>query len=151
MKITKLNLYCQLLYRCNMLIFADQGNFLDLFIISMDRHPISGTIRFADFEKVDLRIGTIIRAENFPEAKKPAFRLWVDLGPLGIKKSSAQITVHYQPDSLLGKQVLCVVNFEPRQIANFISEVLVTGFPDIENNVVLCTADKSVPNGARLF
>jgi len=117
----------------------------------MDRHPISGTIRFADFEKVDLRIGTIIRAENFPEAKKPAFRLWVDLGPLGIKKSSAQITVHYQPDSLLGKQVLCVVNFEPRQIANFISEVLVTGFPDIENNVVLCTADKSVPNGARLF
>ena len=134
-----------------MLIFADQGNFLDLFIISMDRHPISGTIRFADFEKVDLRIGTIIRAENFPEAKKPAFRLWVDLGPLGIKKSSAQITVHYQPDSLLGKQVLCVVNFEPRQIANFISEVLVTGFPDIENNVVLCTADKSVPNGARLF
>ena len=144
-------MYCYLLYRCNALIFADQGNFLDLFSISMDRHPILGTIRFADFEKVDLRIGTIIRAESFPEAKKPAFKLWVDLGPLGIKKSSAQITVHYQPGDLVGKQVLCVVNFEPRQIANFISEVLVTGFSDIKNNVVLCTADKSVPNGARLF
>ncbi len=134
-----------------MLIFADQANFLDLFVISMDRHPISGTIRFADFEKVDLRTGTIIRAEPFPEARKPAFKLWVDLGPMGIKRSSAQITVHYQPDTLVGRQVLCVVNFEPRQIANFLSEVLVTGFPDAENGVVLCIADKSVPNGARLF
>jgi len=134
-----------------MLIFADQANFLDLPVISMDRHPISGTIRFADFEKVDLRSGTIIRAEPFPEARKPAYKLWVDLGHLGIKKSSAQITVHYQPDTLIGRQVLCVVNFEPRQIADFISEVLVTGFTDVENNVVLCTADKSVPNGARLF
>ena len=134
-----------------MLIFADQGKILDLLIISMDRHPISGTIRFADFEKVELRIGTIIRSESFPEAKKSAYKLWVDLGPAGIKKSSAQITAHYQPDTLVGKQVLCVVNFEPRQIANFKSEVLITGFPDDENNVVLCTSDKSVPNGARLF
>jgi tRNA-binding protein len=132
-------------------IFADLANFLDLFIISMDRNPISGTIRFADFERVDLRAGTIVRAELFPEAKKPAYKLWIDLGLLGVKTSSAQITVHYQPADLVGKQVLCVVNFEPRQIANFLSEVLVTGFPDEQNAVVLCTVDKNVPNGARLF
>lgn len=117
----------------------------------MDRNPISGTIRFNDFERVDLRAGTIIRAEAFPEARKPAYKLWVDLGPLGVKKSSAQITIHYQPDDLIGKQVVCVVNFEPRQIANFLSEILVTGFPDGMDNVVLCSVDKNVPNGARLF
>jgi tRNA-binding protein len=139
------------LYPLNILIFARIANFLDLLKISMDRNPISGTIRFNDFEQVDLRAGTIVRAEEFPEARKPAYKLWVDLGPLGIKKSSAQITIHYQPDDLIGKQVVCVVNFEPRQIANFLSEVLVTGFPDEMDNVVLCGVDKNVPNGARLF
>lgn len=134
-----------------MLIFAHVANFLDLLVISMDKHPVSGTIRFADFEKVDLRAGTIVRAEPFPEAKKPAYKLWVNLGPFGIKKSSAQITVHYQPANLIGKQVLCVVNFEPRQIANFVSEVLVTGFADENGHVILCSIDKPVPNGERLF
>lgn len=134
-----------------MLIFADIGNFLDRLRISMDKHPISGTIQFSDFQRVDLRAGTIVKAEKFPEARKPAYKLWVDLGPLGVKTSSAQISVHYSPDILIGRQVLCVVNFEPRQIANFLSEVLITGFPDEKNNVVLCGIDKSVPNGARLF
>ncbi len=109
------------------------------------------TITWEDFEKVDLRVGTIIDAKAFPEAKKPSYRLWLDLGVLGIKKSSAQITVHYKLDQLIGKQVLCVANFPPRQIANFLSEVLVTGFADEEKNVVLSSVDKKVPNGARLF
>ncbi len=108
-------------------------------------------ITWADFEKIDFRAGTITHAEPFPEAKKPAFKLWIDLGDLGIKKSSAQITHYYLPEELIGRQVICVVNFNPRQIGTFISEVLVTGFPDEANQVVLCSIDKKVPNGSRLF
>ncbi len=109
-------------------------------------------ITWDDFNKIDLRAGTIIRAEAFPEAKKPAFKLWIDLGPdLGVKKSSAQITDLYTLDQLIGHQVVCVVNFAPKQIANFTSEVLVTGFPDERHRVVLTSLSAPVPNGAKLF
>ncbi|RJL01510.1 tRNA-binding protein [Paracoccus aestuarii] len=108
-------------------------------------------ISFDDFLKVDIRVGTITRAEPFPEARKPAFKLWLDLGDLGERRSSAQITRHYDPDALIGRQVLCVVNFPPRQIGPVRSEVLVLGLPDPDGEVVLIRPDQPVPNGGRLF
>lgn len=108
-------------------------------------------ITWNDFEKIELRAGTITRAELFTGARKPAIKLWIDLGGLGIKKSSAQITEHYTPETLIGKQVVCVTNFPPKQIGGFMSEVLVTGFPDTNNAVVLTGIDKPVPNGSKLF
>ena len=109
-------------------------------------------ISFDDFLKVDIRVGVIERVEPFEKARKPAWKIWVDFGPgIGVKKSSAQITVHYQPDDLVGRQVAAVVNFPPRQIADFMSEVLVLGFPDEKGEVVLIGPSKNVPIGGRLF
>ena len=108
-------------------------------------------ISFDDFLKVDIRKGTVVRAEPFPEARKPAIKLWVDFGPeVGEKKSSAQITAHYDPEILIGKSVLGVVNFPPRQIGPMRSEVLILGLHDDDDTVVLITADKDAPNGARM-
>lgn len=113
---------------------------------------MSGTISFADFERVDIRVGTVIEAVPFPEARKPAFKLKIDFGPaIGVKKSSAQITVHYTPETLVGRQVAAVVNFPPRQIGPFMSEVLTLGFPDENGAVVLIGPTLPVPNGGKLF
>jgi tRNA-binding protein len=109
-------------------------------------------IGFADFERVDIRVGTVIAAEPFPQARKPAFKLQIDFGPeIGVKKSSAQITVHYTPETLVGRQVAAVVNFPPRQIGPFMSEVLTLGFPDTNGAVVLIGPTLPVPNGGKLF
>jgi tRNA-binding protein len=113
---------------------------------------MSEAISFADFEKVDIRVGTIVDVQPFPEARKPAFKLKIDFGDaIGVKRSSAQITKHYAPDDLLGKQVAAVVNFPPRQIGPFMSEVLTLGFPDAEGGVVLIRPTLGVPNGGKLF
>ncbi len=110
------------------------------------------TITYADFENVDIRVGTIVSVEPFPEARKPAFKLKIDFGPqLGVRKSSAQITTHYTLETLLGRQVAAVVNFPPRQIGPFMSEVLTLGFPDAQGGVVLIGPSQSVPNGGKLF
>lgn len=108
-------------------------------------------ITFDDFQKVDVRVGRVVRAEPFPEAKKPAIKLWIDFGgEIGERKSSAQLTVHYRPEDLIGRQVLAVVNFAPRQIGRFMSEVLVLGVPDDNGAVVLIRPDLDVPKGGRL-
>jgi tRNA-binding protein len=111
----------------------------------------SSTLSYQDFDKVDVRTGTIISAEVFKEAKKPAYKLVIDLGPgLGIKKSSAQITKKYEPQELIGMQVMCVINFAPKQIGPFISEVLTLGVPDDNGDIILVTPATQVPNGTRL-
>jgi tRNA-binding protein len=110
------------------------------------------TIDYEDFHKVEMRVGRVERAEPFPEARKPAIKLWIDFGPeLGVRKSSAQITVHYVPEQLVGRRVIAVTNFPPRQIGPFMSEVLVLGVPDADGAVVLLTPDMDTPLGGRVF
>ena len=118
----------------------------------MPTPPAPATIAFADFEKVDIRVGTIVRVEPFPEARKPAFKLTINFGPeIGERRSSAQITKHYTPEALVGRQVAAVVNFPPRQIGKFMSQVLTLGVPDADGEVVLIQPSLAVPNGGKLF
>ncbi|MBN9673616.1 tRNA-binding protein [Roseibium aggregatum] len=113
---------------------------------------MSDQISFDDFLKVDVRVGRVVEAEDFPEARKPAYKMRIDFGPdIGIKKTSAQITKHYTPETLVGRLVMAVVNFPPRQIGPVMSEVLTLGVPDEDGEVVLLTPDKDVPIGGRLF
>lgn len=108
-------------------------------------------IQFCDFLKVDIRAGTIIKVEDYPEARKPAYKLEIDFGPLGKKRSSAQITHYYSKNELLGKQIIAVINFPPKQIGKFVSEVLTLGLPDENGSVILAEPSKNVPNGSKLF
>jgi tRNA-binding protein len=108
------------------------------------------TINWNDFEKVELRVGTILEANEFPKARKPAYKLKIDFGPLGVKMSSAQITKHYTPETLIGRQVIAVINFPEKQIADFMSQCLVTGFEDDNGDIVLTAVERKVPNGAKL-
>ena len=112
----------------------------------------SPKVTYEDFSRIDFRVGTIVRAETYPEARKPAFKIWSDLGPkIGEKKTSAQVTKHYTLELLIGMQVGCVVNFPPRQIGKFMSEVLLLGFPDEEGEVVMVGPKQKVPNGGKLY
>ena len=112
----------------------------------------SAPIDFSDFLKIDIRVGTVVRAEPFPEARRPAYKLWVDFGEaIGVKKTSAQLTVHYRIDDLVGRQVAAVTNFPAKQIGPVMSEILVLGFPDGDGEVVLIGPERTVPNGGRLY
>jgi len=113
---------------------------------------VTETIAYADFERVDIRVGTVVEARGFPEARKPAYVLLIDFGPeIGVKKSSAQITVHYTPETLVGRQVMAVVNFPPRQIGPVRSEVLTLGYADADGAIVLAGVERPTPNGRRLM
>jgi len=114
--------------------------------------PVAAEISYDDFRKVDIRIGTIVAAEPYPEARRPAYKLSIDFGPeIGVKRSSAQITKHYTPEELVGRQIAAVTNFPQKQIGKFISEILVLGFPDENGEVVLISPTRSIPNGGRLY
>lgn len=119
--------------------------------IQINIQNLSNMLSWEDFEKVDMRVGTILEVKEFPKAKKPAYQLTIDFGLLGIKKSSAQITVHYIPEDLIGQQVIAVVNFPPKQIANFISECLVLGLVEKNGSVILLQPQKNVVNGLRVW
>ena len=120
--------------------------------MAQDTAAPAAPITYDDFRKVDIRVGTIVAVEPYPEARKPAFKLSIDFGPvIGVKRSSAQVTKHYALDRLVGRQVAAVVNFPPKQIGKFMSEVLVLGFPDAAGEVVMIGPDQAVPNGGRLY
>ncbi len=110
------------------------------------------TIGFDDFFRLDIRVGTVVKAEPYPEARQPAYKVWVDFGTeFGVKKTSAQVTAHYTVEDLIGRQVAAVVNFPPKQIGNFMSEILVLGFPDASGEVVLVVPERRVPDGGRMY
>lgn len=108
-------------------------------------------ITLEDFQRVDMRVGIVVRAEPFPEARKPAIKLWIDFGEMGERKTSAQLTCNYSPDSLVGRRVIAVVNFPPRQVAKFMSEVLVLGVPDDNGEIILLQPERDIPLGGRVF
>ena len=146
-------------YGCSLIDFHYSGT-LHSMSDSSSSHEFTGilirmsetTIDWGAFERVELRVGTIVTAEEFPEARKPAYQLTIDFGPeVGTKRSSAQITDHYTPATLVGRQVIAVVNFPPKQVGPFVSECLTTGFADAEGKIVLAEPERPVPNGARLY